>query len=109
MQHNGRETYKLPTGWSFPDADTAQRLIDELQRELPPGHLLAGCAVETIAWTDGLNDDVLFRDLNEPAKFTIVHLTWRGSVEIDMHHPTVIFDGSFDQFLRYVYGVEASE
>lgn len=72
----------------------------ELQRELPPGHLLHGVPVENFAWSRG-SDDVLFRHLNEPDHFTIIHLSWLGRTEINAQHPTVEFDGSFAEFLAY--------
>ena len=89
----------LPEGWFYPDAETAQLLYAELQRELPPGHLLHERAVETFAWCEGGNDDVLFRHSDEPARFTVIHLSWLGRTEINSQHPTVEFDGTFEEFL----------
>lgn len=67
---------KLPEGWFYPeDADIGSRLHAELQRELPPGHLLFGCAVETFAYRHG-SDDVLFRHREQPGRFTVIHLSW---------------------------------
>jgi len=31
--------------------------------------------------------------------FTVIHLSWLGSTEINAQHPTVAFDGSFPEFL----------
>jgi hypothetical protein len=48
-------------GWFYPDAaPVAQSLHAELQGELPPGHLLFGRAVETVAFRKD-QDDVLYR------------------------------------------------
>lgn len=88
----------LPEGWFYPDLATAQGLYAELQQELPPGHLLYGRAVETFAWREGATDDVLFRHLDEPKRFTVIHLSWRGHTEINAQYPTVEFDGTFEEF-----------
>jgi hypothetical protein len=74
----------------------------ELQRELPPGHVLTGRAVETFAWRKGAIDDVLFRHWDEPERFTVIHLSWLGRTEINADHPTVEFDGTFAEFLAEV-------
>ncbi|MBI1760186.1 MAG: hypothetical protein HYR56_02010 [Acidobacteria bacterium] len=88
----------LPEGWFYPDLATAQGLYAELQQELPRGHLLYGRAVETFAWRAGATDDVLFRHLDEPTRFTVIHLSWRGRTEINAQYPPVEFDGMFDEF-----------
>jgi hypothetical protein len=89
---------ELPLGWIYPDEDEARSLYIELQKELPPGHLLYQVPVETYAMRDG-NDDTLFRHLNDPERFTIIHLSWLGRTEINAQHPTVEFDGTFAEFL----------
>ena len=89
----------LPAGWFYPDAEEARRLLAELQRELPPGHLLDGVPVDVFAWRQGATDDVLFRHCDMPERFTVVHLSWLGRSEVDAQHPTVEFDGSFAEFL----------
>ncbi|GAB5533861.1 MAG: hypothetical protein Rubg2KO_01100 [Rubricoccaceae bacterium] len=89
----------LPEGWVYPSTIDAQHLEAELQREIPPGHLLEGIDVEAFAWRDHATDDVLFRHRNTPERFTIIHLSWIGDTEIDAQHPAVEFDGSFDGFL----------
>lgn len=91
----------LPDGWVYPSTAEAEHLEAELLRELPPGHLLDGVAVEAFAWRDGATDDVLFRHRHVPERFTVIHLTWIGDTEIDKHHPTVEFDGSFDGFVAW--------
>lgn len=99
----------LPLGWYYPDEQTALDLYAELQRELPPGHLLAGRAVETFAWREVATDDVLFRHLVEPERFTVIHLSWLGRTEINALHPTVEFDGTFAGFLAQeerLYGLK---
>lgn len=89
----------LPEGWYSPNDELMLRLHSELQRELPRGHLLAGRAVETFAWTEGSNDDVLFRNLDDADRFTVIHLSWRSRRESDPRYPLVEFDGTFRQFV----------
>lgn len=91
----------LPEGWVQTSRDRARRLVDELQRELPPGHALSGVPTEAVADRGGASDDVLFRRLDNPARFVVVHLTWRGSTEIDPRWPYVEFEGTFEEFIDY--------
>jgi hypothetical protein len=99
MRNNPGFRPALPVGWFYPDAETARSLHGELQRELPTGHLLAGLTVETFAWREHATDDVLFRHVQEPKRFVIIHLSWLGRTEINAEHPTVEFDGTFEEFL----------
>lgn len=89
----------LPEGWFRASADEARRLFDELRRELPRDHVLHGVAVEAFAHRGGTRDDVLFRRIEDPARFVMVHLTWRGCTEVDARWPSVVFEGTFDEFL----------
>ncbi|WP_265594204.1 hypothetical protein [Haloferula sp. BvORR071] len=89
----------LPEGWFHPDEATAENLRAELQRELPSGHLLYGRTVQTFAWREGATDNVLFRHVHEPRRFTVIHLSWLGRTEINAQHPTIEFDGTFAGFL----------
>lgn len=95
----------LPSGWSYPDDETAQYLYAELRRELHPGHRLAGRPAETFAWRDGATDDVLFRHTHEPDRFTVIHLSWLGRTEINAGFPAVEFDGAFAGFLAEEEGL----
>jgi ribosomal protein S18 acetylase RimI-like enzyme len=91
---------RLPGGWFYPEnSDVATSLLVELHREMPPGHLLYKHSVEVVAYRKG-SDDVLFRHHNEPERYTIVHLSWIRKQEIDTQHPTVEFDGSFEEFIK---------
>jgi hypothetical protein len=85
-------------GWYYPDAEPARGLRDELQRELPPGHLLYGRAVDVVIYRKDC-DDVLFRHRDEPDRFTVIHLTWIRKREIDAEHPSICFDGTFEEFI----------
>ncbi len=93
----------LPEGWFYPTAEEAKELLEELHRELTSGHLLDGVSVETFAHRDGATDDVLFRHVDAAERFTVIHLTWLGRTEIDRHHPTVEFDGTFTGFIDEEY------
>src|SRR5688572_1669843 len=84
-------------GWYYPDAAVAESLHAELQRELPPGHLLFGRAVEPVAYRQD-QDDVLFRHHDEPDRFTVIHLSWIRKREINAEYPSVFFDGPFERF-----------
>ncbi len=88
----------LPEGWYYPDKEKANSLLMELQRELPTGHLLFDKAVITFAYREA-TDDVLFRHLEQPARFTIIHLSWLGKTEINTLFPAVELDGTFQEFL----------
>ncbi len=100
MRHAPTSHLEIPEawGWYYPEDPAAQSLHAELQRELPPGHLLFWHAVETVAFRQD-QDDVLFRHLDQPDRFTVIHLTWIRKREIDAKHPSVCFDGSFGQFV----------
>jgi hypothetical protein len=90
----------LPEGWFPSDLEKAGLLHAELQKELPPGHILYGVPVEVVAHRDG-TDDILCRHRADPARFTVIHLSWLGREEINPQHPHVEDDGDFDSFLRY--------
>src|SRR5262245_28375781 len=87
MNDTSADRPMLPPGWYYPTEGEAQGLHDELQRELPPGHLLFGRPVETFAYRRD-RDDVLFRHRDEPGRFTVIHLTWIRKREINSEHPS---------------------
>jgi hypothetical protein len=91
---------KLPKGWHRSDDNRAIELHAELQRELPPGHLLYGVPVDVVAHREG-TDDILCRHRQAAERFTVVHLSWIGKQEIDTRHPHVEDDGDFTSFLQY--------
>ncbi len=91
---------RLPEGWFPSDPNHAGALYDELQKELPPGHILYRRGVEVIAHRDG-TDDILCRHLEEPERFTVIHLSWLGREEINDQHPWVEADGDFADFIAY--------
>lgn len=52
-----------------------RRLVDELRRELPPGHILDGLAVTVRARRQD-RDDVLFGVLDGSGRLAVVHLSY---------------------------------
>ena len=90
----------LPEGWFESDSEEASIRHAELQRELPPGHILYGMSVAVVAHREG-TDDILCRHHDDPSHFTVIHLSWLGREEINSMHPTVEADGDFDEFLNY--------
>ncbi len=77
-----------------------RRLVDELLRELPPGHVLAGLSVAVRARRQD-RDDVLFNVLDGSGRLARVHLTYRA--ESDPRWPlTTLFskEAEFSAFQR---------
>ena len=87
----------LPEGWYGIDQEMARAMLDELQREMASDHFLSGAAVEAVARRDA-NDDVLFRRLDQPDQFCVVHLTWAQNRETSPHFPGVSFVGTLAEF-----------
>jgi hypothetical protein len=59
--------------WHTVTVEVAERLTAELQREIAPGHVLAGRRATVVRRCSGC-DDVLFR--MDDDVFAVVHLTW---------------------------------
>jgi hypothetical protein len=74
--------------WHTVTPEVADRLIAELQREIGPGHDLAGRSVAVVRRCSGC-DDVIFR-IDDDA-FAVVHLTWTGRKERQPGPRTVTF------------------
>jgi hypothetical protein len=90
----------LPYGWFVCDPEESARLHQELQIELPPGHRLFDVPVRVVAHRDG-TDDILCQHIDDPARYTVIHLTWIMKPEIGPGFPTVEVDGDFAAFLAY--------
>jgi hypothetical protein len=76
------------------------RLADELRRELPAGHILAGLPVIARARRQD-RDDVLFEILDGSGRLAQVHLTYQA--ESDPRWPTtVVFPTEADWLSRMV-------
>jgi hypothetical protein len=90
----------LPDGWFASDPERAVSLLAELEREVGLGHPLHRARLSVVAHREG-TDDVLCRHVDDPSRFTVIHLTWLGREEIDTQHPAVEANGDFDSFLAY--------
>jgi hypothetical protein len=76
--------------WLKDDSDDG--LVRELQREIPPDHVLHGIPVKAVARRRD-RDDVLYVTADSSKPLAWVHLTYRSSRETDPHWPsTVLFD-----------------
>lgn len=82
----------LPAPWLRVDADTAQKLANQLVRELGPGHVLAGVAAVGFARRDD-GDDVIYRLHGHASQFAIVHLTWHRESRPEWPWTTLFADG----------------
>lgn len=101
-------TFELPEGWRRLDAQGSAGLTRELQRELAPGHPLEGLALGAIAARIG-PDDVLYRHLGVPDRFTVVHLTWASRRERTPDFPSIEFGGASAEFLAFDAGLREEE
>jgi hypothetical protein len=90
----------LPEGWFAPDPERAASLLAELEREVSVGHPLHRACISVVAHREG-TDDILCRHLDDPSRFTVIHLTWLGREEIDSQHPVIEADGDFDAVLAH--------
>jgi hypothetical protein len=101
QQESALSRLVLPYGWFYPSPNERAALERELQLELPAQHLLYHKPVEVIAHRRGATDDILCRHLDEPQRYTVVHLTWAMKTEINAGFPTVEADGTWQDFLNY--------
>ena len=62
-------------------------LVDELHRELPPGHVLENVEVSVVARRRD-RDDVLFALNDGSGRLALVHLTWSKTPETIPTFPT---------------------
>ena len=95
--------HPLPADFSLPDATEAAYLHAELLRVLPDNHRLFGVPLELFAVRDG-SVDALFRYRGNYRRFVLIHLTRARQDESGEHHPAILFDGTFDEFLNHEKG-----
>jgi len=91
----------LPLSWFFASEKEREYLWNELQKEIPVGHVLFRVPLLIIATQNYVTDDILCKHLNEPDRYTVVHLTWSAATETIENLPAVEMDGSFEDFLNY--------
>lgn len=82
----------LPAPWLGVDADTAQKLANQLARELGPWHGFAGVAAVGFARRDD-GDDVIYRLHGHASQFAIVHLTWHRASRPEWPSTTLFANG----------------
>lgn len=91
----------LPERWFFASSEESAFLWNELQKELPKGHILFHIPLKVIATQNYVTDNILCKHLSEPDRYTVVHLTWSTKTETNENFPAVEVDGSFEDFLNY--------
>ncbi len=101
MTNSDFARHPLPAGYSLPDATKAAYLHAELLRVLTDGHPLFGVPLELFAVRDE-SPDALFRYRGNYRRFVLVHLTRAPRNENAVHHPAILFDGTFAEFLEHV-------
>lgn len=87
--------FNWPEHWE-PIGSYAANLENELARELPLGHALAGRKVKAIA-RYASTDDVMFATDDPKQPIAIVHLTWSGCEESDCKWPWTDMYSSLQQ------------
>ncbi|MFT3880201.1 MAG: hypothetical protein QM703_11140 [Gemmatales bacterium] len=69
----------------------AQNLVNELECEIHPEHILWGCRFNAVARRTDC-DDVLFEVIKDgSSKFAVVHLTWSSGQESESFPSTVLY------------------
>jgi hypothetical protein len=97
---------ELPQGWiAVASEQQAESLQSELQKELSPSHPLYGSECRAVARC-GTNDDVLFQTNSEDFQYAMVHLTWRGRVEVEGWPETKLFT-SYQEFHDFILNEES--
>ena len=92
--------------WHATGLGQAEKLAEELNREVSSSHVLAGCRVVAVAKRQDC-DDVLFRIEGRSQRYAVVHLTYRGKRETSPEWPgTILFD-SLDEFLEKRMGPDS--
>jgi hypothetical protein len=76
-------------------ATNSQTSVDELKREVAPGHLLYGIPLSTIARRQD-QDEVLFQLHDGTGRVAEVHLSWKRAQESDPRWPAVRLFSSFE-------------
>jgi len=95
---SGAEVSLDPDWWcnfnsSHPECDVEHAKIQaELEIEIHPEHPFYGRKLKVIAHAMG-NDDVLCTHVDDPKRYSVLHLTWAGRPELGSC-PTIDFDGN---------------
>ncbi len=89
-----RET--LPTRWWFVADEHKAMFVEELLKEVGPGHALYGLDVDVTARRDG-SDDYLFHIAD--GRYADVHLTFRGAPEPPPWPATAVY-ATFEEWKK---------
>ncbi|WP_139191177.1 hypothetical protein [Rhodococcus tukisamuensis] len=101
----------LPEGWCATarpndECDVSHSgIAEEVAVEVSAEHPLFGVAVE-VAAHDVAFDDVLCQHVEDPERFTEVHLTWARRAE-SFGLPSIECDGNWEDFLRLQRAISA--
>ncbi|RDI22450.1 hypothetical protein DEU38_11313 [Rhodococcus sp. AG1013] len=101
----------LPEGWCATarpseECDMSHSgIAEEVAVEVSAEHPLFGVAVEVVAH-DVAFDDVLCQHVEDPERFTEVHLTWARRAE-SFGLPSIECDGGWADFLRLQQAISA--
>ena len=88
-------------------AYTDERILDELRRELAPGHILEGVGLSPIAYRKDC-DEVLFGLEDGSGRIAAVHLTFSSSRERDPNLPKTWIFEDCTTCLEYMQAAHAS-
>ncbi len=80
-------------------------IAEEIAVEVSAEHPLFGVAVEMVAH-DVAFDDVLCQHVEDPERFTELHLTWARRAE-SFGLPSIECDGGWEDFLRLQQAISA--
>lgn len=88
-------------------ATTDLRLVEELRRELRPGHVLEGIEVSAIGQRKD-RDDILYALQDGSNRVAVVHLTYSKSSETSPSYPTTRLFANLELWLEYMSACHAA-
>ncbi len=86
----------LPEPWYWCNSEA---LLNELYKELSPGHILKKRKLKTVARRQD-RDDVLFEIIDDNNGYAIVHLTWNVETAPAWPHTTIY--NSWDEVWKVI-------
>ena len=91
----------LPPGWrAFEERGGGKGLEGELRREICHGHPLYGYRVKAIAYSEEIDDDILFETDKPGYPYAFVHLTWNREKTPDF--PFTVLYSTYEAFKNEV-------
>lgn len=88
-------------------ATTGLQLVEELRRELSPGHVLEGIEVSAIGQRKD-RDDVLYALQDGSNRLAVVHLTYSKSRETRSSYPITRVFANLELWLEYMSACHAA-